>query len=162
MPSMSKLVPATASEIAAIVSPASATTTTAAPVLVNLRLNIITAVLILGVSLVLALVYTLWKLLPRIRSGELSFSKLEFDWRAELLNQMPKKEKVRRAAEKARREEEMASGCDRDKNEGHVQYAAMQPRVEVGEGDAAAARSQRSGQRHGEADESVAVTMPRE
>ncbi|CBZ30475.1 uncharacterized protein [Leishmania mexicana MHOM/GT/2001/U1103] len=163
MPSMLNLVPATAIAVGAIALPAAATTTTiAAPVPVNLRLNIITAVLILGVSLVLTLVYTLWKLLPRIRSGELSFSKFEFDWRAELLNQTPKKEKARRATEKARREEEMASGCNRDNDEGRVQYAHTQPRVEVGEGDAAAARSQRKGQRHVEADVSVAVTVPRE
>ncbi|CAG9582242.1 hypothetical protein (pseudogene) [Leishmania major strain Friedlin] len=92
MPSMRKLVPATASEIAAIVSPASATTTmTRSPAYVDGGVRITPVMMVVGMSLVLALVYTLWKLLPRIRSGELSSSKLGFKGRAEPLSRKPKK-----------------------------------------------------------------------
>ncbi|KAL0506796.1 LOW QUALITY PROTEIN: hypothetical protein Q4I29_003238 [Leishmania shawi] len=145
------------------------TTMTAAPVPVNLSLNIVTTVLLLGVSIAVALIYALWKVLPKIRSGELSFSKIDFDWRAELLNQTPKKEKARFAAEKARRaaemahrEEEMAANryCDTDERE--VPYGSTQPRVELGEVDTLVARSHHEGRKHGENDESVAVTVPRE
>ncbi|GET92430.1 hypothetical protein, conserved [Leishmania tarentolae] len=158
-----KLAPAAAIVVAAMTFPAAAqAVTTETPVPVNLRLNIITSVLILGVSLLLALTYAMWKIVPMIRSGELSFSKIEFDWRAELLNETPKKEKARRAAEKALREEEMASGFNPNKKEGSVQYAHTQPRVEVEVGSAVAASSQHNGQRYGKSDESVAVTVPRE
>ncbi|CAM38668.1 conserved hypothetical protein [Leishmania braziliensis MHOM/BR/75/M2904] len=175
--SMTKFILATAITVAAVAFPGAAmefamaetTTMTAAPVPVNLSLNIVTTVLLLGVSIAVALIYALWKVLPKIRSGELSFSKIDFDWRAELLNQTPKKEKARFAAEKARRaaemahrEEEMAANryCGPDERE--VPYGSTQPRVELGEVDTLVARSHHEGRKHGENDESVAVTVPRE
>ncbi|KAG5468410.1 hypothetical protein LSCM1_02390 [Leishmania martiniquensis] len=162
MSSMSKLILAVAIAAAAMAPPAMAlplaatTTMTATPVPVNLSLNIVTTVLILGVSIAAALIFALWKLLPRIRSGELTFSKIEFDWRAELLNQTPKKEKARREAERLRRAEQtarrevMAADHLRDGNEGDVHYT-MQPKVELSQG-----------QKLRESDEAVVVTVPRE
>ncbi|KAG5468823.1 hypothetical protein CUR178_01659 [Leishmania enriettii] len=158
MSSMSKLVVAVAITMAAMAPPAVATTTmTVAPVPVNLNLNIVTTVLILGVSIAAALIFALWKLYPQIRSGELTLSKIEFDWRAELLNQTPKKEKARREAERLRRaeektrREEMAADRFCANDEGDVQYTSMQPRVELGQGPT-----------FNEADHAVVVTVPRE
>lgn len=81
------------------------TNDTAATVDANLSGNIVTAVLILGVSIGVALILVLSKVIPMVRSGELSFKTIEFDWRAELLNATPKKEKARLAAEQAQRRE---------------------------------------------------------
>ncbi|KAG5468411.1 hypothetical protein LSCM1_02391 [Leishmania martiniquensis] len=95
MSSMSKLILAVAIAVAAMALPLAATTTmTAAPIPVSRGLNIVSTLLILGVSIAAALIFALWKLLPRIRSGELTFSKIDSRWRAELLNQTPKKEKA--------------------------------------------------------------------
>ncbi|CAM71788.1 hypothetical protein (pseudogene) [Leishmania infantum JPCM5] len=92
MSSLRKLVPATAIAVAAMALPAAATTTmTRSPMYADDGVNMIPVMMVVGVSIVLALVYTLWRLLPRIRSGELSSSKLGSKWRAELLNQTPKK-----------------------------------------------------------------------
>ncbi|CBZ30474.1 uncharacterized protein [Leishmania mexicana MHOM/GT/2001/U1103] len=83
MPSMLNLVPAVE------------TTMTRTPMYVEVRVNAVPLMMVFGVSLVLALVYTLWKLLPRIRSGELSSSNTEANFRAGLLNRKLKREKVR-------------------------------------------------------------------
>ncbi|CAM38669.1 conserved hypothetical protein [Leishmania braziliensis MHOM/BR/75/M2904] len=97
--SMTKFILATAITVAAVAFPGAAmefamaetTTMTAAPISVNRGVNMAPVALVLGVSMVVALIYALWKVLPKTRSGELSSSKIHFDWRAELLNQTPKK-----------------------------------------------------------------------
>ncbi|KAK7195915.1 hypothetical protein NESM_000524300 [Novymonas esmeraldas] len=163
MSSMSKLVLAVAAIMAAAMTlPAAAQATTAAPVPVNLGQNIVATVLILGVTIAVSLIYVLWKLIPKIRSGEVAFSKIEFDWRAELLNATPKKEKARRAAEKARREEELAAGRYRENDESGIHYSNSQPRVELRDGDVAVPGSHREAQTFSETDAAVKVTVPRE
>ncbi|KPI82636.1 hypothetical protein ABL78_8354 [Leptomonas seymouri] len=110
MRSMCKLSAAAMLALAAAGVPSAyaATTPSAVPAPVNLNQNIVTIVLILGVSIAVSLIFVLSKLIPKLRRGELSLSKMEFDWRAELLNQTPTKEKARRAEETARRNEERA------------------------------------------------------
>ncbi|KAK7195914.1 hypothetical protein NESM_000524200 [Novymonas esmeraldas] len=127
MSSMSKLVLAVAATMAAAMTlPAAAQATTAAPIPANVGRNVVVTVLILGVTIAVSLIYVLWKLIPKIRSGEVAFSKFEFDWRAELLNATPKKEKARRAAEKARREEELAA-ADVVRVDGAEHYQQNEP-----------------------------------
>jgi hypothetical protein len=85
------------------------TTTTLMPV--NLGENVVTIVLVLGVAIAITVAFLLYKTIPKCRRGEIKLSKIEFDWRAELLNQTPKKEKARRAEEKARRDAERAAAA---------------------------------------------------
>lgn len=98
--------------LAATAVPSAHAQTTTAPVPVNVNQNIVTIVLVLGVAIAVTLIYVLAKLIPKIRRGEVSIKSFEFDWRAELLNQTPQKEKARQAEEKARRAEERAAAVD--------------------------------------------------
>ncbi|KPI82835.1 hypothetical protein ABL78_8155 [Leptomonas seymouri] len=140
----------------------------AVPVPVNLSQNIVTIVLILGVSIAVSLIFVLSKLIPKLRRGELSFSKIEFDWRAELLNQTPTKEKVRRAEEtarrneeRARRNEERAAGHYADVDErGMRNQSAVQPRIEMRETDEPVAVA--CGSREPREDDDALVKPPRE
>ena len=136
-------------------------TTTTTPVPVNLNQNIVTTVLILGVTVAVTLIYVLSQLIPKYRRGELSFSKIDFDWRAELLNQTPKKEKLRRAEEKARRDEERAPRRYGDVDESGIHNGSdTQPRVELRETDEPVAEA--NGSRNGREDQDTHVTFPRE
>ncbi|KPA82465.1 hypothetical protein ABB37_03527 [Leptomonas pyrrhocoris] len=115
--------------IAGVQSVVAAPATTKAPVPVNLNENIVTIVLILGVAIAIPLVYVLTKLIPKMRRGEILLSKIEFDWRAELLNQTSKKEKARRAEEMARRDEERAAAGEELEfaEQGTQHYHSMEP-----------------------------------
>lgn len=136
-------------------------TTTTTPVPVNLNQNIVTTVLILGVTVAVTLIYVLSQMIPKYRRGELSFSKIDFDWRAELLNQTPKKEKLRRAEEKARRDEERAPRRYGDVDESGIHNGSdTQPRVELRETDEPVAEA--NGSRNGGEDQDTHVTFPRE
>ncbi|KPA82464.1 hypothetical protein ABB37_03526 [Leptomonas pyrrhocoris] len=136
------------------------TTTTKTPVPVNLGQNIVTTVLILGVTTGVTLVYVLTKLIPKMRRGEISLSKIEFDWRAELLNQTSKKEKARRAEEMAvRRYGEVDESGMRTSSE-------TQPRVQIRGADKAdeadKAAEEIYSSRNTREEEDAHVTFPRE
>jgi hypothetical protein len=136
-------------------------TTTTTPVPVNLGQNIVTIVLVLGVTIAITVAFLLYKTIPKCRRGEIKFGKIEFDWRAELLNQTPKKEKARRAEEKARRDAERAEGRYGDVDEGGVlNQADHQPRVEMDEVSEPVADTYNGRHMHG--DDDAHVTFPRD